>query len=69
MRGYAAPERRVLNTDNNSYPHALHHLELLQHAEFRSALKKNQYFTEYLQMKQYEHWRTWCVSFRLDDSS
>ncbi|KAF8909861.1 SOH1-domain-containing protein [Mucidula mucida] len=41
------------------YPHALHHLELLQHPQFRAAMKKDQYFREYLEQKQYEHWRTW----------
>ncbi|OJA10535.1 hypothetical protein AZE42_01713 [Rhizopogon vesiculosus] len=37
------------------YPHALHHLELLQHAQFRSEIKKG----KYLNQMQYDHWRTW----------
>ncbi|PFH52068.1 hypothetical protein AMATHDRAFT_57888 [Amanita thiersii Skay4041] len=41
------------------YPHALHHLELLQHAQFRSQLKKDELFREYLHQKQFDHWRTW----------
>jgi mediator of RNA polymerase II transcription subunit 31 len=45
-----------------SYPHALHHLELLQHARFRSEMKKDDYFREFLQQKQFDHWRTWCGS-------
>lgn len=42
-----------------SYPHALHHLELLQHAQFRSEMKKDDYFREFLHQKQFDHWRTW----------
>lgn len=41
-----------------SYPHALHHLDLLQHAQFRSEIKKDEW-REYLNQKQYDHWRTW----------
>ncbi|KAJ3787285.1 SOH1-domain-containing protein [Lentinula boryana] len=41
------------------YPHALHHLELLQHAQFRNAMKKDEMFREYLNQQQFEHWRTW----------
>lgn len=41
-----------------SYPHALHHLDLLQHAQFRSEMKKDEW-REYLNQKQYDHWRTW----------
>jgi mediator of RNA polymerase II transcription subunit 31 len=40
------------------YPHALHHLDLLQHAKFRSEIK-NDVWREYLQQKQFDHWRTW----------
>ncbi|EGN99597.1 hypothetical protein SERLA73DRAFT_106218 [Serpula lacrymans var. lacrymans S7.3] len=40
------------------YPHALHHLELLQHARFRSEMKKDEW-REYLNQKQFDHWRTW----------
>ncbi|KII91987.1 hypothetical protein PLICRDRAFT_50440 [Plicaturopsis crispa FD-325 SS-3] len=40
------------------YPHALHHLELLQHANFRSEIKKDEW-REYLNQKQFDHWRTW----------
>ncbi|KAG6861680.1 hypothetical protein C0995_013249 [Termitomyces sp. Mi166 len=42
-----------------SYPHALHHLDLLQHAQFRSDMKKNEFLREYLHQKQFDHWRTW----------
>jgi len=41
------------------YPHALHHLELLQHAQFRLQMKKDEYLREYLHQKQFDHWRTW----------
>lgn len=41
------------------YPHALHHLDLLQHAQFRSEMKRDESFREYLQQKQFDHWRTW----------
>ncbi|KIJ67491.1 hypothetical protein HYDPIDRAFT_108278 [Hydnomerulius pinastri MD-312] len=40
------------------YPHALHHLELLQHSRFRSEIKKDEW-REYLSQKQFDHWRTW----------
>ncbi|KAI0790715.1 SOH1-domain-containing protein [Abortiporus biennis] len=40
------------------YPHALHHLELLQHAQFRSEIAKDEW-REYLNQKQFDHWRTW----------
>ncbi|KAG2128517.1 SOH1 family protein [Suillus bovinus] len=40
------------------YPHALHHLDLLQHARFRSEMKKDEW-REYLSQMQYDHWRTW----------
>lgn len=43
-----------------SYPHALHHLELLQHAEFRSEIMKDEW-RECLNQKQFDHWRTWSV--------
>ncbi|KAG2015855.1 SOH1 family protein, variant 2 [Coprinopsis cinerea AmutBmut pab1-1] len=46
------------------YPHALHHLELLQNAQFRAALKKDEFLRDYLQQKQFDHWRTWCVAYR-----
>jgi mediator of RNA polymerase II transcription subunit 31 len=49
--------RRVHNA--LSYPHALHHLELLQHAQFRSQMKKDEFLREYLHQKQFDHWRTW----------
>ncbi|TFK45887.1 SOH1-domain-containing protein [Heliocybe sulcata] len=42
------------------YPHALHHLELLQHATFRAEIRKDEW-REYLNQKQFEHWRTWRV--------
>ncbi|KAK2467852.1 hypothetical protein APHAL10511_000147 [Amanita phalloides] len=41
------------------YPHALHHLELLQHPQFRARLKNDEFFREYLHQKQFDHWRTW----------
>lgn len=44
---------------NSSYPHALHHLELLQHPQFRSQMKKDEFLREYLHQKQFDHWRTW----------
>ncbi|KIK90510.1 hypothetical protein PAXRUDRAFT_14315 [Paxillus rubicundulus Ve08.2h10] len=40
------------------YPHALHHLELLQHARFRSEMKKDEW-RDRLNQKQFDHWRTW----------
>jgi mediator of RNA polymerase II transcription subunit 31 len=43
-----------------SYPHALHHLELLQHAEFRSEIMKDEW-RECLNQKQFDHWRAWYV--------
>jgi len=43
-----------------SFPHALHHLELLQHAEFRSEIMKDEW-RESLNQKQFDHWRTWYV--------
>lgn len=47
------------------YPHALHHLELLQHPQFRARLKKDDAFREYLHHKQFEHWRTWRTPLRM----
>ncbi|KAF4598484.1 suppressor of hpr1 [Pleurotus pulmonarius] len=41
------------------YPHALHHLELLQTPEFRAMMKKDEALREYLQQKQHDHWRSW----------
>ncbi|KAK7685202.1 hypothetical protein QCA50_011565 [Cerrena zonata] len=40
------------------YPHALHHLELLQHAKFRTEIAKDEW-REALNQKQFDHWRTW----------
>ncbi|KAI0930643.1 hypothetical protein AcW1_003612 [Taiwanofungus camphoratus] len=40
------------------YPHALHHLELLQHAQFRAEIGKDEW-REYMNQKQFDHWRTW----------
>ncbi|KAF9814579.1 hypothetical protein IEO21_05037 [Rhodonia placenta] len=40
------------------YPHALHHLELLQQAQFRQEIGKDEW-REYLNQKQFDHWRTW----------
>ncbi|TFK25558.1 SOH1 family protein [Coprinopsis marcescibilis] len=41
------------------YPHALHHLDLLQHAQFREELKKDVSLRDYLGQKQRDHWKTW----------
>jgi mediator of RNA polymerase II transcription subunit 31 len=46
-----------------SYPHALHHLELLQHAEFRSEIMKDEW-RECLNQKQFDHWRSWYVTLQ-----
>jgi mediator of RNA polymerase II transcription subunit 31 len=43
------------------YPHALHHLDLLQHATFRQEIGKDEW-REYLNQKQFDHWRTWYVT-------
>ncbi|TDL16676.1 SOH1-domain-containing protein [Rickenella mellea] len=40
------------------YPHALHHLELLQHEQFRTEIGKDEW-REFLNQKQFDHWRTW----------
>jgi len=40
------------------YPHALHHLDLLQNQEFRDALKIGD-TAPWLHQKQFDHWRTW----------
>ncbi|KAI0041752.1 SOH1-domain-containing protein [Auriscalpium vulgare] len=40
------------------YPHALHHLELLQHEKFREEISKDGW-RDFLSQKQYDHWRTW----------
>ncbi|KAI0769626.1 SOH1 family protein [Trametes elegans] len=40
------------------YPHALHHLELLQQPTFRTEIGKDEW-REYLNQKQFDHWRTW----------
>ena len=42
------------------YPHALHHLALLQQPSFREALKDPELRMR-LEREQYEHWRTWLV--------
>ncbi|KAJ7690663.1 SOH1-domain-containing protein [Mycena rosella] len=39
------------------YPHALHHLELLQHAQFRAEMRQDE-FRDFLHQKQFDHWRT-----------
>jgi mediator of RNA polymerase II transcription subunit 31 len=43
-----------------SYPHALHHLELLQYPQFRAEMKKDDW-RDFLNQKQFDHWRTWSV--------
>jgi mediator of RNA polymerase II transcription subunit 31 len=40
------------------YPQALHHLDLLQHVQFRQSLKDPR-IVDYLQHRQFEHWRSW----------
>jgi len=42
-----------------SYPHALHHLQLLQNPKFRADLKAEEVL-QLLVEKQFDHWRTWC---------
>ncbi|KAJ7647561.1 SOH1 family protein [Roridomyces roridus] len=39
------------------YPHALHHLELLQHAQFRTEMRQDE-FRDLLAQKQFDFWRT-----------
>ncbi|KAI0823330.1 SOH1 family protein [Trametes gibbosa] len=46
------------------YPHALHHLELLQQAQFRTEIGKDEW-REYLNQKQFDHWRTWRYPSRI----
>jgi len=41
-----------------SYPHALHHLQLLQNPKFRADLKADEVL-QLLVEKQFDHWRTW----------
>ncbi|RPD63810.1 SOH1-domain-containing protein [Lentinus tigrinus ALCF2SS1-6] len=50
------------------YPHALHHLELLQHAEFRTEIGKDEW-REYLNQKQFDHWRTWRDPCRIQTAA
>ncbi|KAI0745396.1 SOH1 family protein [Earliella scabrosa] len=50
------------------YPHALHHLELLQHAEFRTEIGKDEW-REYLNQKQFDHWRTWRDPTRIQPAA
>jgi len=40
------------------YPHALHHLDLLQVEQFRKDIGKDEW-RDYLNQKQFDHWRTW----------
>lgn len=40
------------------YPHALHHLDLLQNAAFRDALR-SEVFVQELAHEQMSHWATW----------
>ncbi|KAJ7232768.1 mediator complex, subunit Med31, partial [Mycena haematopus] len=37
------------------YPHALHHLELLQRAQFRADIRQDEY-RDMLNQKQFDHW-------------
>ena len=41
-----------------SYPHALHHLDLLQHEQFRKEIGKDEW-REKLNQLQYGHWKSW----------
>ncbi|KAA1478128.1 SOH1-domain-containing protein [Dentipellis sp. KUC8613] len=50
------------------YPHALHHLELLQYPQFRAEIGKDEW-REYLNQKQFDHWRTWREPKRLNPSA
>ncbi|KIJ50717.1 hypothetical protein M422DRAFT_74446 [Sphaerobolus stellatus SS14] len=50
-----------------AYPHALHHLDLLQHETFREEIGKDEW-REYLNQKQFDHWRTWSLPRREDPS-
>ncbi|KAF8170286.1 hypothetical protein K438DRAFT_1854379 [Mycena galopus ATCC 62051] len=40
-----------------SYPHALHHLELLQRPQFRTDMRQDEY-RDMLNQKQFDHWLT-----------
>ncbi|KZV71144.1 SOH1 family protein [Peniophora sp. CONT] len=40
------------------YPHALHHLDLLQNERFRLGLSEDG-LRDYLNQTQFDHWRTW----------
>ena len=62
-----APLWFSLTIRSSSYPHALHHLDLLQHPQFRSEMKKDEFLREYLHQKQFDHWRTWSVEFVILD--
>ncbi|KAH7092714.1 SOH1-domain-containing protein [Auriculariales sp. MPI-PUGE-AT-0066] len=42
------------------YPHALHHLDLLQKKAFREQIAKDEW-RDFLNQKQFDHWRTWRV--------
>lgn len=42
------------------YPHALHHLDLLQNERFRLGLSEDG-LRDYLNQTQFDHWRTWSV--------
>ena len=54
----SAPWPLLTLSPRASYPHALHHLDLLQHAAFRQEVAKDEW-REYLNQKQFDHWRTW----------
>ena len=46
--------------DSIRYPHALHHLDLLQVEQFRKDIGKDGW-RDYLNQKQFDHWRTWSA--------
>ncbi len=72
MRGSYSASQTVFTTNEmliitSSYPHALHHLDLLQNAQFRAEIGKDEW-REYLNQKQYDHWRTWFAIYPLRTS-
>ncbi|KAJ7209629.1 SOH1-domain-containing protein [Mycena pura] len=50
------------------YPHALHHLELLQHAQFRTEMRQDE-FRDFLHQKQFDHWRTNRNGTKVDEET
>ncbi|KAI0321232.1 SOH1-domain-containing protein [Amylostereum chailletii] len=50
--------KSIATCPRRRYPHALHHLELLQNAQFRAEVGKDD-LRQALNQKQFDHWRTW----------